>query len=605
MSSLNESFKEGKFSVRYFIRDNFYLDVDSKNQLRLTGVGNHLLCGLSFPSDIALKIAQVESVESGIRAELSLEVETLKLHIPLVSDIRTLRSFTEQEIPHPSFEALVKRRTSSVLPRLIAIERGSDFSRFRFWNEYHEGDQKFYYGCILEIPTSVQVWRRGNYLGLKSVDQIINFSIRSYTNVMVTDRIKTALFHRLGLPHNSSLDKFLVQLYEQQGREIEHLVRSKKTSSFEYGTIFPRDWIEAADLGEYDLTPRSVDYMYEQAMRYINEKGEGWHEDIIGDYKTKQSASENLIDRKMIDIEPHYILGFNRLSRDFLTREDIHEKMKLVAHFVISNARQQQYISFKKLPTDDGYYIVGNWRDSAQAFPRQKSPLSPFDVNCVFYPGALQMIKDHSEYFGVDWGQAYDEMLLRWQHNKLRYRLYHPNNIIGYSLALHGKKSIPLPIAHLDEAYDMFYGQPSMEEVDSFARKLSDPEYFYTPVGPLLVDVDDDHFDTKQYHGKVIWPKQAAFAVAGLSRQLQLGRDLRWPNPVIKTVQQSILKTCEACFTGWQELKSVPELYYYDDVARQARFYTEQESYEGQMSVIQLWSAVGARRIIYEYQRCR
>ncbi|HRP37643.1 MAG TPA: hypothetical protein PLS50_07595 [Candidatus Dojkabacteria bacterium] len=62
-----------------------------------------------------------------------------------------------------------------------------------------------------------------------------------------------------------------------------------------------------------------------------------------------------------------------------------------------------------------------------------------------------------------------------------------------------------------------------------------------------------------------------------------------------------MIKTSEACFRGWKELGAVPELYYYDETNNRARLYTDQTNYEGQMSLIQLWSSVGCRRIIHDY----
>jgi hypothetical protein len=588
--------------MHYFIKENFYGDLNNDNQLRLTGPGNHLLCGLQFPQDLEVSIEQVELEYGQFMVTLCVPVQSLRIAIPLVCDIRTLRSHTEQKIPRPSFEDLLKQNIDAVMPRFYQLSRKPTVSALRFWNEYSDQGMLYHYGCTILIAAEDVVHRRGKWLKLSTSKPSLSMVVVATTNITIDDPLNGSLFQSQTLSTQQSLDPWMTTLYETLGLEIDHLIRTKKTSSFEYGTIFPRDWIEAADLGEGDFTPETLAYMYNQSMRYISEKGEGWHEDIIGEYKTKLGESDTLIDRKMIDIEPHYILGFERLPADFLAQDEIRQKMKLVAHFIIQNASQQKYISFKRLPDDDGYYLVGNWRDSAEAFPRQKSPLSPFDVNCVFYPRSLELLRKHAGYFDLEKdAKKIEKLIERWQQHKLRFRLYHDDDLIGYSLALHGKKNIPLPIAHLDEAYDLFYGQPSMEEVDSFARKLIDPDFFYTPVGPLLVDADDDYFSTQQYHGKVIWPKQSAFAVAGLARQLKWGLQQGWPAPVIASIKKSIRITCEASFRGWRDLKSVPELYYYDHETRMAKFYTDQPEFEGQMSLIQLWSAVGGRRIIREY----
>lgn len=117
----------------------------------------------------------------------------------------------------------------------------------------------------------------------------------------------------------------------------------------------------------------------------------------------------------------------------------------------------------------------------------------------------------------------------------------------------------------------------------------------------MLVAADEDEFTTGMYHGKVIWPKQAAYAVAGLSKQYRYGKSQQWPEPILHQIKESILITCEACFRGWEDLGFVPELYYYDKKKKKARLYVDQKKYEGQMSNIQLWSSVGVRRIIREY----
>jgi hypothetical protein len=227
--------------------------------------------------------------------------------------------------------------------------------------------------------------------------------------------------------------------------------------------------------------------------------------------------------------------------------------------------------------------------------------LSPYDVNCVFYPQSLKIIREFYQFFEIENLSALNELIEYWSQQKNKFRLYHDRNIIGYSLALHGKKHAPLPIAHLDESYDLFYGSPSLEEIVSFAEKAIDPNFFYTPAGPLLVDVDDENFSTEHYHGKVIWPKQAAYAVAGLGKQFRRGLREGWPWPMIEKIKSAVITTSEACFNGWIQLGCVPELYYYDEVEKRARLYTDQAKYEGQMSLIQLWSSVGCRRIIQEY----
>jgi len=49
--------------------------------------------------------------------------------------------------------------------------------------------------------------------------------------------------------------------------ELRHLLEWGKTSGDRFGTIFPRDWMEAADLGYHDLASEVRDYMYEQSLK--------------------------------------------------------------------------------------------------------------------------------------------------------------------------------------------------------------------------------------------------------------------------------------------------------------------------------------------------
>jgi len=587
--------------MEYIVKGNFYCDIDLQNQLRITGPGNHLLCGLTFPTDVDVSIASYDLIEDQLFVKIKTLSETIKINAPLVTDIRTLRNETEPVIPTPTYRELSSQENSQVNADKIELVSSETGTTLRTTNSYMD-DKSYTYGCELFFEKTFQVAQENNLI-IISGRVPITFNIITISNIALETLNQKSLFTFEAPSNITRLDPFMYKLYEKMGREIDHLVRTKKTSSFEYGTIFPRDWIEAADLGEDDFTQETVDYMYEQSMKYVSDKGEGWHEEIIGQYKTKTQVRSNLVDRKMIDIEPHYILGLDRLSNNFLAREDIKSKFVAIAKFILHNAKEQELISFKRLPNYDGYYLVGNWRDSEQAFINQKSPLSPYDVNCVFYPEALRQIKTYSKYLEISHDASIDKLIQKWDRNKQKYRLFHDKDTLGYSLALHGKKNLPIPVAHLDESYDLFYNRPSIEEVDSFARKVIDPDYFFTPAGPILVDADAPEYSTRQYHGKVIWPKQVGFVVAGLARQYKYGIKNQWPQIILEHIVNAILITAQSSINAWKTLKLVPELYYYDSQSQTAKLYTDQENYEGQMSLVQLWSAVSARRIIREYLR--
>jgi hypothetical protein len=589
--------------MKYYIKDNFYFDIDQLNQFRITGPENHLFLGLTFPKELTIEVENYGDVRGQLEVYLRLSSNKLSFSAPIVTDIRTLRNFTEAKRPQPTYAELLESKLEEVQPQFTRLTKTGGKHVLKYVNSYEDNGRTKRYGVKIMFPKSYKVYPSGSTISVVAPEPV-TMQIRTVTNIKLNKPLKSEIFtHQEELP-KELFNKILLDLYKESGQNVEHLVKAKKTSSFEYGTIFPRDWIESADLGVGDFTQSTIDYMYRQSMRYVSESGEGWHEEAIGQYRTKLDDERAIVDRKMIDIEPRYIIGLQFVSKSFMTSSRQKEKLRRIAHFLVKNAEERSLITFKKMSeSGEEFYVVGNWRDSYNAFPRQMSPLAPYDVNCVFYPVCLSTIRRYHDYFGIRETKELDEIIYRWEQNKLKFRLYHPNDTIGYALALHGKKNIPIPIAHLDESYDLFYGSPSMEEVVSFAHKLIDPDYFYTPSGPLLVAADEESMTSGMYHGKVIWPKQAAFAVAGLARHFRYGRENSWPAPVLDTIKNSIIYTCRACFRGWEELGLVPELYYYDTISQKARFYTDQEEYEGQMSLIQLWSSVGVRRIMREYFR--
>jgi hypothetical protein len=74
-----------------------------------------------------------------------------------------------------------------------------------------------------------------------------------------------------------------------------------------------------------------------------------------------------------------------------------------------------------------------------------------------------------------------------------------------------------------------------------------------------------------------------------------------WPENIQNLIKEAAVETARASFRAFEQLGAMPELYYYDRETDKARFYTDQENYEGQMSVVQLWSSVGARRMIHDF----
>lgn len=594
--------------MQYFIKEDYYFDIDNNHQFRITGPENHLLLGFQIHNQVNVEINSFELESDQLVIDATFDSQQLEISQPLVADIRTLRSYVESTKPRPTYQDLADRQVVDLLPTKIE-ERETDTETQIAFNRQYE-DQfagKQFYGAILEIPSTYSVERRDNRIIISSFGskrknkQKISLKIRTISNIHVESRINGPLFSQIYFVEPKYYSQFILDLYAQLERDISFLVRNRRTSSFEYGTIFPRDWIESACLGSKDLDQTTVDFMIAQSLKHVSDDGEGWHEDVVGEFKTRVPEDQQ-VDRKMIDIEPLYLIGINYVSKQFLFSRLAIDKLRAIAKFVANTAVQKSLITFKQQPGNQEYYQVGNWRDSLQAFPNQLSPVAPYDVNCVFYPLAIRQMITFAPLFPDLDSDLLEQALQKWDKNKAKFMMYHPDEVIGMALALHGRKNLPLPVSHLDESYDLFFGYPSMEEVYSFAIKVLDPDYFYTPVGPILVAADTVGLSEKNYHGKVIWPKQAAFTVAGLSRQFKRGMREGWPRPFLQQISESARKTSEACFRGWEELGSVPEVYFYDQEKDRARYFTDQEDIEGQMSLIQLWSAVGARRIIHEYR---
>jgi hypothetical protein len=64
-------------------------------------------------------------------------------------------------------------------------------------------------------------------------------------------------------------------------------------------------------------------------------------------------------------------------------------------------------------------------------------------------------------------------------------------------------------------------------------------------------------------------------------------------------LREAVLKTAEANLRAIVALGEVPELHY--DQAGVAHLYNDQPEAEGPMNTVQLWSAIGIRRILRTY----
>lgn len=602
-----------------WIEGGYYIDFDELNQFRIIGPNNHLYCGLIDIPRHKIKIERVISRNKGDKVEIVgiFTTKQLNLYYPAQDDIRTVRKFTYSQkggrMPFVSFLEIRRRYFDKLVPLYIRHTKNKEGEGLIFRRYYGE---KKWYGVTFQFSKDVKIKEINHpYKGhqLSTNKKGIKFTILAATNDINKFRIRNFF-----IPQDFDFRVFkkyagiVRRLWKRTSVEIEHLITWGKTSGDRYGTIFPRDWMESADLGTHDLEQKVRDFMYEVSLKNVNKKGEAWHEDVVGEYKFQfEMAGRDIFDRHMIDIEPHHIFGLKELSQDFLVKKENREKTKRVAKFILKQAREKDLITFKKLPKEkqteeQKYYLSGNWRDDDWAYKKIHPIIAPFDVNAVFYPQALRTLKEFQKKLGMRIRDI-DKLIKKWDKVKNLYRFKNKDGTFAYALALYditkkkGKlKYKKLKVNHLDESYLFTYGEGTPKEVESFCKRLLDPNYFYTKSGPLLIAKNNQYgYTTREYHGLVIWTKQAAYTVLGLSKHLKLAITENWDKKIQRLIKKALITTCQSMIEAYARLKAIPELHY-DDNGR-PRFFTDQPGVIGQMSKVQLWSSIGARRIFRKY----
>lgn len=623
-----------------WIAGSYYVDRSLHGELRVVGPHNHLHYGAVGFTPEHFIVKDVQEVGGALQVTGSMKLTNDFLPDPAMGHIRWVRQYIEPDSLYgskqgkaaPTFAQVFTQKPKALAPMVTSFMAARDAVIVTYQRQYG----KHWYGATLSLPYDVLLKRNNQTHGYDLLDDTGDWI--DFTLVADTDnRIRPAVPHVVKPLVTHSETDFVRGLVQRTGVEITHLVNNNKTAGFGYGTVFPRDWMESADLGEFDLTPAARRYMYHKALEHVEPGGQGWHEDSVGEYAVRQQdelksvtnelrelatlneqigtyltphakkLAERNITRTMIDIEPRYILGLQRLQWRLLEDND-RERLRGAARYVLDQAEQHSLLTFKPLPVWKQRFLGGefghdgNWRDSIMAFRRVGPVVAPYDVNVVLYPEALRLIVSHADELQVEADRA-RRLERKWQQTADWFAFTSRKGLPAAALALYGVEKTgdqihfhQLQVDHLDEAYALFYGRPAVATVESFARRLLDPKYFYTKSGPLLVGAREAVYDTTHYHGKVIWTKQTAFVVAGLQRQLRR-KDLG--NTVRQLAHQALVATAEASLNAFRQLGSVPELHY-DHRGRPAR-YNEQMQAEGPSNLVQLWSAVGARRIIRAY----
>jgi hypothetical protein len=624
-----------------WLKGAYCIEIDQPGQLRIVGPHNHLHYGAVGLYHRELSVRAVSEQSGELTLHLELNPPGGFLPDPAMGHIRGVRELIQIVGQNErTFEDVRRWHPHDLMPS----EATSDGHAVTYTRRFGPHS----YGTRFEFPPGYRLTRD---------DERRGFQIEGELPVAV---ICTPFSNPPAKPYSGPLlqpyepdlsrtdprlQKFFRELIARTDAEYEHLVRYNKTSGFDYGTVFPRDWMEAADLGAQDLEPDAIKYMYTTALRHVNDGGAGWHEEVIGEFKYQREREldalardfheligppqtygthlssqmygirdflgELFVSRMMIDIEPHYILGLQLIPIADFDAASL-ERLRRVAAFVLSQAESRDLITFNKLAphlrrhSGDEYYGAGNWRDSEWGYKRVHPVIAPYDVNAVFYPQALKLIRAHHAVLEVDRDRV-ERLISKWSRVKDRYRFDNPDGLPTYALALYNVRTEDhelrydmLKVNHLDEAYDLFYGDPTEAEVTSFTTRVLSPDYFFTASGPILVG-HGENFTTAHYHGKVSWAKQTAYAVAGLERQLERARRDHWLDETVSLLQHAVTETSRTSLQAFARLGAIPELHY--DDAGTPRFYSDQPEPEGQMNKVQLWSTAGARRILRTYLR--
>ena len=591
-----------KINKNLWISGGYYVDFDAYEQFRVIGPNNHLYCGLIDIPRHKITINSVRDKDNVLYIKGHFNSQKVNLYYPAMDDMRTVR----EEIGSETFLQIREKIYDRLVPQFVRKTKkdGRTFLKFkrRFGRKYYQ--------TIFEFNIGIEIKKiKRPFAGFEISANLkkIPFVIKASTNDINYNKIK-----KVSLIDKKDFDfqifgkkKDLIEkIWTQTEIEIKHLLEWKKTSGDRFGTIFPRDWMEAADIGYHDLTPEARGYMYEESLKNVNVKGEGWHEDVVGEFKYEYEISgKDILDRHMIDIEPKYLMNIGYLPQSFWMKKDNRKKMHLVAKYILKQSKEKNHITFKK------YNDTGNWRDSGDAFRKISEVVAPFDVNAVFYPKALRSIKNNYKKLGFKDNEISDikEVYEKWKDKRKEYEFQNEDGSLAYAIALYGtwgkdgkfayKK---MELNHADESYLYTYCRGNRRELESFCKRLLNSDYFYTKSGPLITAKKSKYFYTSQeYHGLVIWIKQTAFIVLGLSKHLKLSIIEGWPVSMQRMIKETILKITEDTLSAVEQMGSIPEVY--ADINGKPVPYYDLTGNKNKGSEVQLWSAVGIRRIIRKY----
>jgi len=588
-----------QLSTNLWLEKGFYIDIDRLEQLRVVGPGDHLYFGMINEKDGVrnYEITKISAHNDTVFLDGIFFGPKVKLYFPVMGDIRTVRSYIYDRLEKvKSFFDVRKKFPDVLLPNQIT-EKAED-GRISIKFERHFGND--YYGSELVLDNKIMVQKKDSFFVFSNDKPAINFSLRFRSSHFFKQSFFSDLFVKRHIRFKGfNDDKETVQeVLKRAGIEVKHLLNNRKTSGLDYGTIFPRDWTETAMLGYDDFTPEALKYIVRESLRYVDEKGAGWHEGGIGEYAYTCALRQlPLIDRDMVDIETRYILTFGMFPEIFQDDSELLHKIQRVASYVFQKAKNYSVIHFEEHPRYRGFK-AGNWRDSISAYQDLSSCIVTYDTNAVFYPAALRIMQKHADVLNIR-SKELEKIISKWQNKKDLFKFRDEGGKSAYALAIcdykNDKSYRKLRVNHTDEAYDLIFGDPSEEDVVSFAKRILDEKYFYTTSGPLIVGKGEG-YNSRQYHGEVIWLKQVGLCSMGFRRQLSRN-DMSFETK--KLIKKVIKYLFHSLIYTFKYLNLLPELIIDHNGA--PFLYNDQDIVEGHMNKVQLWSAESARRVIFDY----
>ncbi|HXP66728.1 MAG TPA: hypothetical protein VN815_14720, partial [Steroidobacteraceae bacterium] len=360
--------------------------------------------------------------------------------------------------------------------------------------------------------------------------------------------------------------------------------------SWRFNTYFGRDTLMSVRLLMPALTPEAVNAGLGSVLSRLSPQGEVAHEEDIGEFAILDhlragdaKSDAPTFDYNMIDatfmlapVIAQWLLDDERgrlHAAAFLKSADAHaEKSREMAADLLDNFRfvLQASAKFAGRPSAANLIALkagrdaGQWRDSNDGLGGGRTP---YDVNAVFVPSALEAISRflsaglldpylssedrvslaQAASFAKVWRDKAPPLFDVHVSSETATRdirdyaafLKVPNDdalrsvddlpVSFHAVSLNAD-SQPIPIVHSDEGFALLFTRPSPAILDRTVAALMRPfpAGLLTPVGVLVANPVyaapsvQARLTRNAYHGTVVWSWQQAVLAAGLQRQLEL-----------------------------------------------------------------------------------